>query len=154
MRLLANCYSFLSKGESATPPEFNDPEVLSFTFDRAKLFAKNFSKTSNLDDLGISLPFCLSRTNLKLHHISVAPKIVKKVITNLYLSKVPVPDCIPVVVLKNCEPRLSYVLAELFSKCLMESYFPDFWKVSSVVPIFNNIEERSTAISYCPVTLN
>ena len=27
-------------------------------------------------------------------------------------------DCIPVVVLKNCEPELSYKLAELFSVCL------------------------------------
>ena len=42
------------------------------------------------------------------------------------------PDCIPVVVLKNCEPELSYILAELFNMCLKESYFPECWKVSSV----------------------
>ena len=58
---------------------------------------------------------------------------------NLNLSKASGPDCIPVVVLKNCEPELSYVLAELFNKCLKESYFPDCWKVSSVVPIFKNV---------------
>ena len=58
---------------------------------------------------------------------------------NLNLSKASGPDCIPVVVLKNCEPELSYVLAELFNKCLNESYFPDCWKVSSVVPIFKNV---------------
>ena len=50
-------------------------------------------------------------------------------------SKVFGPDCIPVVVLKNCEPELSYILAELFT-CLKESYFPDCWKVSSVVAVF------------------
>ena len=38
-----------------------------------------------------------------------------------------------VVVLKDCEPELSYILAELFNKCLQESCFPDCWKVSSVV---------------------
>ena len=52
--------------------------------------------------------------------------MVKKVITNLDLSKASGPDCIPVVVLKNCEPELSYIPAELFKKCLTESYFPDW----------------------------
>ena len=57
------------------------------------------------------------------------------------------------VVLKNCEPELSYILAELFNKCLKESCFPDCWKVSSVVPVFKNVGERSTAKNYHPVSL-
>ena len=67
---------------------------------------------------------------------------------NLDLSKASGPGCIPVVVLKNCEPELSYILAELFNKCLEESCFPDCWKVSSVVPVFEDIGERSTAKNY------
>ena len=63
------------------------------------------------------------------------------------------PDCIPVVVLKNCEPELCYILVELFNKCLKESCFPDCWKVLSVVPLFKNVGERSTAKNYCPVSL-
>ena len=102
--------------------------MLSSASDKAKLFAENFSKNSNLDDSGISLPVFPSRTNQKLH-ISVTTRMVKKVITNLDLSKASGPDCIPVVVLKNCEPELSYILAELFNKCLKESCFPDCWKV-------------------------
>ena len=78
--------------------------------------------------------------------------MVKKVITNLDSSKASGPDCIPVVVLKNCEPELSYILAKLFNKCLKESCFPDCWKVSSVVPVFNNVGERSTAKNYRPVS--
>ena len=74
--------------------------------------------------------------------------MVKKVIMNLDSSKASVPDCIPVVVLKNCEPELSYILAKLFNKCLKESCFPDCWKVSSVVPVFKNVGERSTAKNY------
>ena len=35
--------------------------------------------------------------------------------TNLDSSKAPCLDCIPVVVLKNCEAELSYILAELFN---------------------------------------
>ena len=57
------------------------------------------------------------------------------------------------VFLKNCEPKLSYILAELFNKCLKESCFPDCWKVSSVVPVFKNVGERSTAKNYHPVSL-
>ena len=145
--------SVLNKGKSAIPPLFNGPEVLSSASDKAKLFAKNFSKNSNLDDSGISLPVFPLRTNLKLHNISITPKIVKKVITNLDSSKASGPDCIPVVVLKNCEPELSYILAKLFSKCLKESCFLDCWKVSSVVPAFKNVGERSTAKNYRPVSL-
>ena len=93
--------------------------------DKAKLFAEKFFKNSNLDDSGISFTVFPSRTNLKLHNISVTSKMVKKVIMNFDLSKASGPDCIPLVVLKNCEPELSYILAELFNKCLMESCFPD-----------------------------
>ena len=82
------------------------------------MFAENFSRNSNLDDSGISLPVFPSRTNLKLHNVSVTAKMVKKVVMNLDLSKASGPDCIPVVVLKNCESELSYILAELFNKCL------------------------------------
>ena len=73
--------------------------------------------------------------------------------TKLDSSKVSGPDSIPVVVLKNCVPELSYILVELFKMCLNESYFPDCWKVSSVVPVFKNIGEKSTAKNYCPVSL-
>ena len=120
---------------------------------KAKLFAENFSLNSNLDDSGVSLPDFPSRTNLKLHNISVTPKMFRKVAMNLDLSKASGPDCIPVVVRKNCESELSYILAELFNKCLKESCFPDCWKVSSVVPVFKNVVERSTAKNYRPVSL-
>ena len=70
--------------------------------------------------------------------------MAKKIITNFDLSKASGPDCIPVVVLKNYEPELSYVLAELFHKCLKESCFPDCWKVLLVVPVFQNVGERTS----------
>ena len=112
------------------------------------MFAEKFSKNSNLDDSGISLPVFPSRTNLKLHDISVTPKMVKKVIVNLDLSKTSGPACI----LKNCELEHSYMLAELFNQCLMESCFPDCWKVLSVVSVFKNVGERCPAKNYHPVS--
>ena len=75
--------------------------------------------------------------------------MVKKVITNLDSSKASGPDCFPVVVLKNCEPELSYILAKLFNKCLKESCFLDCWKVSSMVPVF----KKGKAKNYRPVSL-
>ena len=145
--------SLLNKGKSVLPPLFNGPEVLSSASDKAKLFAKNFSKNSNLDDSGISLPVFPSRTNLKLHNISITPKMFKNVITNLDSSKASGPDRIPVVVLKNCEPELSYIPTELFNMFLRESCFLDCWKVSSFIPVFKNNGKRSTAKNYCPAIL-
>ena len=65
---------------------------------------------------------------------------------NLDLSKASGLDCIPVVVLKNCEPELSYMLAELFSMCLKES-------ISLMVSVFKSAGERSTAKNYCTVII-
>ena len=59
----------------------------------------------------------LSRTNVKPHKILDAEKGHKEPWSGS--------DCIPVVVLKNCESELSYILAELFNMCLKESCFLD-----------------------------
>ena len=59
---------------------------------------------------GVSLPVFPSRTNFKLHNISVTPKMVRKVVMDLDLSKASGSDCIPVVVLRKCEPEFSYIL--------------------------------------------
>ena len=45
--------SVLSKGKFAIPFLFNSPEMLSSLSDKAKLFADNFCKNSNLEDSGI-----------------------------------------------------------------------------------------------------
>ena len=130
--------------------------MLSSASDKARLFAVNFNKTlknSNLDNSGISLPVFPSRTNLKLYNISVTSKMVENIIMNLDLSKASGPDCIPVVVRKNCEPEPSSILAELFNMCLKESCFPCCWKVLSVVPVFKIVGKRSTAKNYHPVSL-
>ena len=87
------------------------------------LFAENISEKSNLDESVISLPVFYSRTNLKLHKYALTSVIVKKVITNLDLSKAYGSDCISVVVLKNYGPEISYMLAELL-QCLRQSCFP------------------------------
>ena len=59
-------------------PQFNGQEVLSSASNKTKLFAENFSKNSDFDDSGISLHVFSPRISLKLHNISVTPKMVKK----------------------------------------------------------------------------
>ena len=79
--------------------------------------------------------------------------MVKKLITNLDLSKASGPDYIPALVLKNCEAELSCILAELFNMYLKESCFADCWEVSTMLPVFKNVGERFTVKNYCPVSL-
>ena len=52
-------HGVLNKGKSALPPLLNSPEVFTSASDQAKLFNKNLSQNSNLEDSGISLPFSL-----------------------------------------------------------------------------------------------
>ena len=76
-----------------------------------------------------ALPDFPSRATLKLHNISLTPKLVKRVITTFDLSKGSGRHCTPVVILKTCRQDLSYMLAELFNMCTKESCFPEGWKV-------------------------
>ena len=63
------------------------------------------------------LPVDPSKSDLKLHNISVTPKMVKKVIMNLNLSKESGPDC---------ESERSNILAGLFNNYLKESCLEGF----------------------------
>ena len=78
---------------------------------------KNFLKTLILMTQVSFYLFSLLELILN-YMISVTPKMVKKLIMNLDLSKASGTDCIPVVILKNCKPELSYILAEIFNECL------------------------------------
>ena len=128
--------SVLNKGISAIPPLFNDPEVLFSGSEKAKWIAENVCKNSNHDNSLISFTAFPSRTNLKLYYNDVTPKMLRKVISNLDSSKASGPDYISVVVLKKCDPELSYILTELFNKCLKESCFPDSYNISLVEHVF------------------
>ena len=72
---------------------------------------------------------------------------------DLDLSNGSGPDCILLVILKNWNPELSYILSEFFKKCLKESCFPDCLKVLLVVPVLKNVGEPSTAKNYHLVSL-
>ena len=113
------------------------------------LFAENFSEKSNLDESVICLPVFNSRTNLELHNNALTSVIVKKVIANLDLSKASGPDCMPVVVLKNCGPEIPYIIAELFNECLRQSCFPVLKGITDGPSIEEGLHLKTTVCRLC-----
>ena len=64
----------------------SDPEVLPFPSNKAKLFTKDFSKNSNIDEQGTSSNYP-SRTNLKPHNIPVTHILIDvQYFSNLFLA--------------------------------------------------------------------
>ena len=102
---------FLSKGKFTIPSLFNAPKPRLCSSNKTNLFDENFSNNSNLDDSDIYLPVFPCGNNRKLYIIPIIPTLVKKIIINFDSLKVSGLDCIPVVVQKNCQPELSYILA-------------------------------------------
>ena len=98
---------------------------MSSAFDKAKLFAKNVSKISDLNESGTTLSVFPSKTDVMLYHIFVTPKMIKKIIRNFHFSKASGPDGVAVVVVRNCGPERSCILAEVFNLFLEKSCFPD-----------------------------
>ena len=132
---------------TSIPSLFNGLEVLPSASDKVNLRAENVSKNSSAYCLLSLLDLILN-----LHNIPVTPRLVKKVIIVLHSSMVCGPDCIWMMVLRNCEPEFSHMFAELFNICLKESPDPGCYSVSSVDPAFENSGERSKAKNYHPVT--
>ena len=79
--------------------------------------------------------------------------MVEKIIMNLDLLKASGPECIPVVVLKNCELELSFILAELFNSVLCSLVFQIVGRFRQWSLYLRMLGKRSTAKSYCPVCL-
>ena len=100
----------LRKGKYTLPPVFNATKARLFSFSKTNLCDENVSNNFSLHDSDIYLPVFPCGNNRKLYIIAITLKLVKKGTINFDLSKLPGPDCIPVVVQKKCEPELLYIL--------------------------------------------
>ena len=69
---------------------------------------------------------------------------------NIDINKGPGPDGIPPSVLKSCSFVLSRPLHIIFNKSLASGIFPDFWKVSYLIPIFKS-GNRADISNYRPI---
>ena len=101
--------------------------------------------------LRYALPGFPSRTNLKLHNISVTPEMVNKGHNKLWFIK----GIWSWLYSSGGSKELWAWTFTLTNRtmCLRESCFPDWWKVSSVVSLFKNVRERSATKNYWPVSL-
>ena len=67
--------------------------------------------------------------------------MVKNVIMNLDLSRASCPDCVTVVILKNCKPVLSYILLRginLRVFCVKNIDKKHFYRHDKIISIFAN----------------
>jgi len=65
----------------------------------------------------------------------------------------PGPDSIPIPVLKRLPASTLVILAAIFNSCFSTGYFPDAWKVASVVMLPKPGKPRHLASSYRPISL-
>ena len=100
----------LRKGKFTIPLLFNTSNARLCSSSKTNLCDENLSSNFNFDESDTYLPVFPCGNNQKLYIITITPKFVK-VIINFDLSKIPGPDCIPVVVQKNFEHDLSYIPA-------------------------------------------
>ena len=143
----------LNRGKSSIPTIINGPEILSSASDKATLFAKNFAANSNLDDTNHVLPNFPSRTDIQLSDFFITAKEVSKLLSSLETSKAVGPDEIPVIVIKNLIPELAPILSKLFNRCIKEGCFPQYWRKSSVCPVFKNSGQHNDPSKYRPISL-
>lgn len=113
------------------PTIINGPDVILFSSDKAKFFARNFASNSMLDKYH-SLPDFPTLMMHKLCDFSITAQKVSTLIKSL------------VVVLKNLDPELSLILAKLFNCYMKGKCFQSVLKVPVVHPFFQNAGECSS----------
>ena len=99
--------------------------VINFSFLCSNYLGCNYFLGSSSLDIYLCESNVEDSINSEMGTIPVTSKSVKEVINYLDIRKLSGPDFILVVVLKNCEPKISYML-------WTESCFPNCWKVLSM----------------------
>ena len=120
----------------------NDDAQKSKSF--SDFFASVFLKSNQIDQ---------NRTFAKktYNHVKVNETKILEILSELETSKACGPDNIGNLVLKNL-PALSKSLLIMFKAALFKGYFPSFWKISEVIPVFKD-EDRADVKQYRPISL-
>ena len=83
--------------------------------------------------------------------MNVSETKILEILSKTETSKACGPDDIGNLVLKNL-PALSKSLLIVFKAALSKCYFPSFWKISEVIPVFKD-EDRADVKQYRPISL-
>ena len=105
----------------------------------SNFFASVFLKCNQVDQ---------NRTFTKKNYnqVNVSETKVLEILSKFETSKACGPDNIGNLVLKN-QPALSKSLLRVFEAALSKGYFPSFWKISEIIPIFRD-EDRADVKQY------
>ena len=106
-----------------------------------------------VDDSNVNLPNITTPENSPfLSEIHITEEQVFDHLSTLDISKASGPEGVGARLLKSAARELSKPLAQLFSKSLQTSTFPDIWKIASVVPVFKN-GVKDLIQKYRPISL-
>ena len=87
----------------------------------------------------------------RFNKININETKIREVLSKLQTNKACGPDRIGNTALKNL-PALSKSLMLIFKTALNKGYFPSYWKISEVIPIFKD-ENRAMIEQYRPISL-
>lgn len=83
----------------------------------------------------------------------ITVEMIKTALSDANLNTAPGVDEIPLYFWKEMLPLVGEQLSVLFTKFINESYVPDIWKASNVVPIFKGKGDVSDPSNYRPISL-
>jgi hypothetical protein len=110
-------------------------------------FASVYTLDNGLDD-----DFPLRNGAGEISTILFDIRSVTKTLNNLKASTSTSPDGIPNIFLKNTSASLSFPLAYLFERSMIENFVPKIWKIAKVIPIHKKGSTTCTA-NYRPISL-
>ncbi len=142
-----------NKTQSQTIPTLYDHNHEATTDnEKVDLLNNYFSSQSTVDDRDHSPPPINRLTESSLRSITITPQDVQDALSLLDPSKASGPDMVSPRLLKEGMHELSTPLSTFFNKLLLNSYFPDSWKLANVAPIFKK-SDPSKPSNYRPISL-
>lgn len=147
--------TFMSKkgiNTNEIPPLELNGQVYYSNKEKADIFNNFFISQSTLLGNNDPIPDLELSNGPILSTIELSENDVKKAIDNLDTNKAVGPDLIHNVLLKAASTCITKPLTNFFNKCLLESKFPDSWKIAHVSPLYKK-GPREMPSNYRPISL-
>ena len=135
------------------PPIFHNNEFISDFQDKAKIFNDYFSEQCTpLVNNSETPNRIMLETNEILEFFVFSSTDILNIITNLDSNKAHGYDNISVRLIKICGISICRPLEIIFSNCISQGVFPDYWKRANVVPVHKK-NEKYLVKNYRPISL-
>jgi len=135
----------------------NDQEIVETLADTfAKQFEPNISQAITSPDININLILDNYIDQVPINPslpILTNPKELQNIIKNLKPKHSSATDNISNIIIKRLPLKIIISLTGIINAALHLSYFPNKWKVATIVPILKKSESRTNPVSYRPISL-